>query len=750
MSQRILATILLLTLTVTTLAPLQAVQAEGAFNPDFILSDEELQAQSMDRADIQAFLEEYESSLATLKTEDKDGVTRTAADIIFRAAQEHEINPKYILVKLQKEQSLITTENPTQKQLDGAAGYGISDGCGWSCDVYLRNKGFGKQVDAAAGIMRWYYDNVETQGFIKRPNQQYTINGERVTPLNYATAFLYTYTPHILGNKNFWLIWERWFEQVYPDGTLVTTPDDNTVYLIQEGVRRKIANMSALVTRFDPKLIITIPESELSRYDIGATISFPNYAILEEGGDYYLLDYDTLRPFESEAVFREYGYNPGEVIEVTRTDIRDYKIGEPLRSPGEDPRGYILEAVETGGLYFIKDNTYTPILDEKIATLSLTGVRKKQDSISILADLEEQEPLLFPNGTIIGVRGSNRIYVVEYGKKRHIKNEQVFEGLGYDWGNIVWTNQLMGIAHRTGSPVFLRTAPAQAVAGTKTTPPPQPATPDPTDDPTNLMVRAEETETTGPVFNTAVDTYLIADAETGKVLAGKNIDLPRPLASLTKVITAYQLAQSNINTKQIVEYNAARHKSLYHRFRITNGEMVRNRDLLDSFLVSSLNTPGKMLVQSLMDESVFLQQAEETAHTLGGTTISLADVSGVEVANEASATDYAQFFLAAIKDPLVAEYLEKRSYQYDEVLDLDDAPGHFDSHSNKLISQGIAGATIGASKTGFLYEAGGNLAMIVERNSDGKQFLILTMGNPNFSDRFTAPQAITEWALKTF
>ena len=67
-----------------------------------------------------------------------------------------------------------------------------------------KNKGFGKQVDSAAGIMRWYYDNVGKQGFIKKKDTTYTISGESVTPKTMATAFLYTYTPHRQGNENFW------------------------------------------------------------------------------------------------------------------------------------------------------------------------------------------------------------------------------------------------------------------------------------------------------------------------------------------------------------------------------------------------------------------------------------------------------------------------------------------------------------------------------------------------------------------
>ena len=100
------------------------------FNPDYIISDQQLQNyDSMDAKAIQIFLEERGSYLAEYKTKNKQGDTANAAKIIYNAAQKHKINPKYLLVKLQKEQSLITDPNPDQRQLNWATGYGVCDSC---------------------------------------------------------------------------------------------------------------------------------------------------------------------------------------------------------------------------------------------------------------------------------------------------------------------------------------------------------------------------------------------------------------------------------------------------------------------------------------------------------------------------------------------------------------------------------------------------------------------------------------------
>ena len=164
---KIIHTILIFSLFASLFTPPLAHAIE--FDPTYILSDEELQdSKSMNQSEIQSFLSGVGSYLSKYTTKDLNGKTKKASEIIANAAKDHNINPKYLLVKLQKEQSLITLKNPSQKKLDGATGYGIDESCGWSCQIYLNNKGFGKQVDSAAGIMRWYYDNQQNKNWIKK------------------------------------------------------------------------------------------------------------------------------------------------------------------------------------------------------------------------------------------------------------------------------------------------------------------------------------------------------------------------------------------------------------------------------------------------------------------------------------------------------------------------------------------------------------------------------------------------------
>lgn len=729
------------------LLPSSAIATE--FQPGFLISDEELQDKhSMSRGDIAAFLKEKGGYISTLKIPDKDGTTRTTADIIYRASLEHAINPKYLLVKLQKEQSLVTAKNPTQKQLDGATGYGISDGCGWDCETYKRNKGFGKQVDSAAGIMRWYYENAKTQSFIKQAGVPYIISGQTVIPANDATAFLYTYTPHIQGNKNFWLLWQKWFDQVYPNGTLLKSAENDAVYLLQDGKRRAFANFTALTTRFDPKRIVTVPESELGRYPAGPAIALPNYAVVHSGSQYYLLDYDIIRPFASKAIVQKLGYHPDEVIQVTSKDLDGYEQGPIIGDDSENPLGELIR-FPAGTIYYVKDKQLRLVQDPAIAKIALPHLTIVDvNDVSAYINLQKGESIGFPDGTLVMSPPSNKVYVIENGKRRHIASEEVFTGLGYDWNTIIRTTEFALQQHETGQPLYLRrevktTTPTNEVAGQE-----EPTTEN-TSEVADLMVRTPKDEWSfiGTPFDTDIDAYLIADATSGEILFAKNIDTVRPLASLTKVMTAYQLRKDGLTLARSTTYDSTDHRATYHRFRIADGEQVKNLHLMQAMLISSLNSPARMLVDSVEEhEPTFIANMNATARELGLKKTTFVDVSGENERTVTTAREFLAIWQKAANNRDVRTMLNTRTYEYDEVLDIDGNAHHYDDHSNDLLKKSLP-YTIGPSKTGYLYESGANLMMEVTDKTTGTSYLMLTMGNVDHANRFAEPDRLARWVL---
>ncbi len=691
----------------------------------------------MSREDIQAFLEEKNSILARTSFDDASGTMRLPSDIIARSAALHRISPKYLLVKLQKEQSLVTDPEPTQKQFDWATGYGICDSCSMSDPTLQKYRGLANQIDSAGGIMRWYYDNAYISPIIKRPNILYSIDAVPVQPANWATAFLYTYTPHIHGNQNFWKLWQRWFEPLYPDGTLVKTPDDPMVYLIASGQKRPFVNYTALSTRFNPELIITVPASQLSRYPAGPEITIPNYSVLLVDGKYYLLNYDTIRPFADQSVVAKLGYNPDEIITASTTEIAGLTLGKPITAESVgSPFGALVHAKENNQLYYITDGVYQLVSHPLIAQNRFPNLEIQEVSITSLATTTPGTPLLLKDGTLMGSTLTNKIYVIERGRKRHIPTEEAFVALGYNLKNVLWVDEFTELNHPTGNPLSV---PLESIEN------------GPSLNPLMVSTPTDKAEYIGDKFETTVDTYLVADAQSGEILAGKNIDTVRPMASFAKIITAYRLLTTGLSQSKITTYRPNRDATLYNNFRVVAGERIKNSDLLDAMLVSSLNPPVNMLIANVdTDKNNFIKGLNTLVKKWGLTKTTFADAAGEDVKTQTTAREYLTLYDNTTNGKILPPILGKTSYRYKEIVDKDGNPNHFDSNTNLLMEKTDLPFRIVTSKTGYLDEAGAGLAMKIERSSDKKQFYVITMGNPDYAHRFDEPEKLARWAITTF
>ena len=156
------------------------------------------------------------------------GSGQTAAHIIWKAAQDYKINPKVILVLLQKETSLITDPIPNNGDYRKATGYGCPDTAACSSKYY----GFKNQVRNAAKLFMTVLDGGWTNYPLGDNYIQYNPNaacgGSVVNVRNLATSALYRYTPYqpnagalaagygtascgAYGNRNFYLYFEDWF-----------------------------------------------------------------------------------------------------------------------------------------------------------------------------------------------------------------------------------------------------------------------------------------------------------------------------------------------------------------------------------------------------------------------------------------------------------------------------------------------------------------------------------------------------------
>jgi hypothetical protein len=413
------------------------------FDPNYIISDEEvLNYTTMTQAEIQTLLESKGSYLANYMCQDNNGVALRASEAIYSVANTNRVNPRFLLVLLQKEQGLVEDPAPKASSLDWATGYGCPDGGG--CNE--RWRGFYKQINSASLQFRDYIENPNLYKY--QPSQTYTFSNTDkdpmvVTPANKATAGLYNYTPHVYnGNYNFWKLWNRYFVSGgYPDGSLLQAQGDKGVWLVQNGQKRPFTSWGALISRFDPKKILQVKSADLNSFTQGAPIKFPQYAIVRAPDKkLYLLVDNKRRLFANDAAFKKIGYNPEEIVDATEEEINAYQDGKTLTINDAYPLGALLKDKKTGGVYWVSEDTKAPLIDPIFLKTKFKNKKPITVTAEYLAKYKTVAPIKFDSGELVKFDGGFTIYVVENSSLRPIASANDFESLGYKWANILTIN----------------------------------------------------------------------------------------------------------------------------------------------------------------------------------------------------------------------------------------------------------------------------------------------------------------------
>lgn len=706
--------------------PFSNALAEAEFNTNMIISDEDMQScAGWTATDVQTFLQDKGSYLANYTCENVSGTVKSAAEIIYDAAIQYSISPKFLLVTLQKEQSLITDNQPSQKQLDWATGFAVCDGCYLSDPKVVKYKGFAKQVDGAAGIIRWYYDNKTTKSYIKQKGAAVYIDNQEVTPQSWATAFLYTYTPHLHGNKNFWRLWNSWFAGFYPNGTIVTNASSTNYWLIQNGKKRLFATKSVLVSRANPQMAIALSETDLNNYENGTSIAFSNYSLLKAPSGYYLVDYDMIRPFASADVVSKIGYNPQEVVEVTDNDLFGYTLGPIINAFTTAPQGEIYKIADlNNSLYLHKNDVLYPITDPALlktnfANLNVVIKHKKDIAKMTVAD----NPVIFSDGALLKIKNTNRLYVVENGTKRRIADEQTFLAMGYKKTNLVEINALTAITIPDGEALYI----------------------------TNALASAEYLGDSDAIvedlFKTKIPAYVVAEYPSGRILAGKNVDTKRSIASLVKILVAYEALNQDFNLKKSTAYNSKLHTAYNNPLYLVTGEKILNKDLLYSSLVASVNNASRMIgASSGLSEKSFIKAVNTRLDQWGADNTIITDTTGLDDGNISTPRDVLKIFMTALKNSTIKDALSDVTYSFKDVLNKNNVRTHNLKNTNDLMQNSNKKYRILASKTGYTEKAGAVLAMLIESKATKEQFVVITMGNGS-SNRFVEPNKLALWAI---
>ena len=317
---------------------------------------------------------------------------QSAAQVIYAVARACGINPRVLLVMLQKEQGLISSTNPSAYMYKAAMGYGCPDSNPAICgNVYT---GLFNQVYHAAGQMRWYgnpkgsYTYLKPGSTISRPyspksystldkngnvTKAATCGFKSFTLQNQATANLYYYTPYTpnsaalknlyslgdscsaYGNRNFWRYFWDWFGSPIGGGFLLKS-DKSDVFLIVNDTRYRVTDPAMLTALAPLGPLGTISQAYLDSFKLGQDLT---RVFSSATGQYYFFDDSKKFSFSDCNQVAAFGLDCTKAVQLTNSQIA-------ALAPGGSVTTYV-QGTE-GDRYLIQNGVRHEILDDVSTT----------------------------------------------------------------------------------------------------------------------------------------------------------------------------------------------------------------------------------------------------------------------------------------------------------------------------------------------------------------------------------------------
>ncbi|MEL3924418.1 D-alanyl-D-alanine endopeptidase [Aeromonas enteropelogenes] len=217
---------------------------------------------------------------------------------------------------------------------------------------------------------------------------------------------------------------------------------------------------------------------------------------------------------------------------------------------------------------------------------------------------------------------------------------------------------------------------------------------------------------------------LVVDVNTGKTLYQKNATKVRPIASITKLMTALVVLdarQDLAQTLTIDKEDLDRVKHTHSRIRM--GTKVTRRDALHLALMSSENRMASALARHYPGgRSAFIRAMNNKARQLGMRQTHFYDATGLSTRNVSTAQDLGKLVTAAYRQPLIRQFTqdEHREMRFQ-------APSYslMFNNTNPLVKN--PDWDVRLSKTGFTDEAG--RCLVMRAKPDSRELAIVLLNS---------------------
>jgi D-alanyl-D-alanine endopeptidase (penicillin-binding protein 7) len=215
-------------------------------------------------------------------------------------------------------------------------------------------------------------------------------------------------------------------------------------------------------------------------------------------------------------------------------------------------------------------------------------------------------------------------------------------------------------------------------------------------------------------------TAYVQDLETSTVLFAKNENVVRPIASISKLMTAVVVVDANLPMDEMLEITDDDIDGLKHTTsRLRVGTKLSRGDMLHLALMSSENRAANALGRHYPGGlPAFVAAMNAKAQSLGMTSTHFIEPTGLSSDNVSSPHDLARLLRAASQRPLIHRYSTDTEYD----VEINNRTQTF-RNTNLLVRK--PDWDIKVSKTGYINEAGECLVMLARINGRDLAIVLL-------------------------
>jgi D-alanyl-D-alanine endopeptidase (penicillin-binding protein 7) len=209
----------------------------------------------------------------------------------------------------------------------------------------------------------------------------------------------------------------------------------------------------------------------------------------------------------------------------------------------------------------------------------------------------------------------------------------------------------------------------------------------------------------------ASSSVIVVDTSTGQTLFAKNVDQQRPIASITKLMTAMVVLDASPSMQEMIAVTNDDIDHLKHTTsRMPVGTHLSRHEMLRLALMSSENRAASALSRNYPGgQRAFINAMNDKAAQLGMPNTRFYDPTGLTPRNVSTAGELVKMLEAASKYDLIREFTTTPGREV--ALRPHSTPLHY-KNSNVLVQKVDNHWDIKISKTGYIREAGRCLVMI--------------------------------------